>query len=169
LYLNFKDNQFLINPGLGSSSKLLKKEFFTNEMIAHLINYSPKSWMGPRISEYQEEVVPLFIRHLQEGYLKIWADFKKEYPELAEKHKIKNYIGRKAYLDTVVPNVGVFEDKTGNWSYDGEILTCENFRGSILFSPFEIKSGKMSISTNEKVIVTITDNAQVNENTVFVD
>lgn len=169
LYLSFKENKFLVNSDFGNSNKFLRKEFFTMEMIACLINRKPKSWMGGEIKEYQTKEVPLFTRHLQEGFPKIWADFKKEYPELAEKHKIKNYIGRKAYLDTVVPNVGVFEDETGKWVWDGNSLFCEDVTTRVWYSPFEIRKSKARIFPQDRVVVNITDNNQVNKNTVFVD
>src|SRR5690606_539972 len=101
-----------------SGSHFMKKEYFTIDVILNIIYFKPMAMTVGEIESYQKEIVPKFIEHLSEVFPVL-------YKELAEKDvrsslivKNKTYVGRKAVLQSLSPNVGTFTDihkKTWTW------------------------------------------------------
>lgn len=146
----------------------IKKEDFTIENIIKLIKFIPRTlWTGGVIQPYQKEVIPKFLKHLSEEMPNLFDQvvIADEYA----KNKFAEFtnIGRKAILETITPNVGQFKDIHGGlWQWDGERLTSTNSRASFLLIN---KFKELTIIPDEKQIVAITDENQVNGNTVFVE
>jgi len=149
-----KDNCFLL------------KEFFTIENIINICEFKPQAFMGGEIKQYQKEVIPKFIIHLSEKMPKTFKELCIKYPKAEEICKNKNYIGRKALLKTLTPNVGFFNDVSSKWEWDGKYLTSTN-KTTYLGIVNKIKEIRIEPGDNESV--EITDNNQVNKNTIFLD
>ncbi|HPI81784.1 MAG TPA: hypothetical protein PK122_00925 [Candidatus Paceibacterota bacterium] len=170
----------------GKGCAFLKKELFTPQTVLQLIDFRPQAMMGGEIKDYQEKTIPKFVKHLQEKC----PDLLKEVEKLEIKRALdlgrKNgeeqenkffrsrvrkileeysYIGRKAILETLNPNVGQFTDiHKGNWIWDGSYLISLNSKASfMLVDKFE----EIRIKPKPGSVVVITDNAQVNEKTEF--
>jgi len=131
----------------------------TTELLARVCLAEPRAMMGGVIPWYQEKEVPKFI-----------ADLKTHYPEvfdlLPDSQKARlasvSYVGRRADLTTCAPGEYVFS--RSKWEWDGDLLRGK----SMLFQPVE---GDIAITIKPKPgqPVEITDNAQVTENTSFLD
>lgn len=129
-------------------------EEFTVDLIVKLVELVPRDWSSNPIRQYQAESVPSFVSHLQELYPDMLA-------QAAEKSEHLRKI--LASMTKVGPNVGSFD----GWVWDGtHMITAEkkNMSAFFPFSPKEIR-----ILPADAAVVTISDDAQVNSNTVFAD
>lgn len=154
-----------------SNTSFISIESFTPHLINRICRHRPYAMMGGEIKDYQNKYVPLFLAHLKEVMLDVYESFIREFPEY---EKDIDYRGRKAYLKTINPshvlytsvNYPKFNEK---WFWDGEILTYES--GYVdkvnIVKDYEVISFK--IKPGDKTTIVISDNSQVNENTVFVD
>lgn len=145
----------------------LKKENFTIDTIISLIYFKPHAIFGGEILDYQEKVVPIFLKHLSESYPDIFENILEK--DNSIKTIIANFsnIGRKAILETLSPNVGFLKDIYGNlWNWDGKKLSCCNIKPSFMLIR-EVK--KVILIPEEKQVVTITDEKQVNDSTIFMN
>jgi hypothetical protein len=147
------------------SCPFLLKENFTVDTVLYLLNFRPQAMMGGEITSYQKEEVPKFVKHLQE----ISPDLFDKVYEKSEKVRAiiqtYSYIGRKALLTSLTPNVGKFVDiHKGEWTWDGEYITSKNSKAAfVLVDKFE----EIKIKPVPDAVVVITDNNQVNTDTVF--
>lgn len=167
----------------GRGCAFLKKELFTPQTILQLIDFRPQAMMGGEIKDYQEKSVPKFVKHLQEKCPDLLEETEKlEIKRLLDlgktneenhffKSKIKqilaqySYVGRKAILQTLTPNIGKFVDiHKGEWVWDGEYLTSLNSHASFMLVD---RFDEIKVKPRERAKVEITDNAQVNEKTEF--
>lgn len=150
---------------LGKGCAFLKKELFTVQNISHLIHFHPQAMMGGGITSYQKEEVPKFVKHLQEKCPGLFKELLEYDPTIQKIVDAYSYIGRKAILQTLIPNIGKFVDiHKGEWIWDGTYLTSLNSHASfMLVDKFE----EIKVKPKEKAEVKITDNAQVNEKTEF--
>lgn len=143
------------------------KEHFTVENIIKICNFHPQAMFGGEITSYQKEVVPKFIKHLSEIIPELFADLCKEYEPAQEIADRYSYVGRKALLSTLMPDVGEFVDiHGGHWKWDGEYLTSYNSHASFLLIE-RINIEEMRIKPKPNCKVEITDNNQVTEFTKF--
>lgn len=150
-----------------SGSPFMKKENFTIDVILSIIYFRPMSMMGGEIDSYQKEVIPKFIEHLSEIFPEL-------YEKLAQKDvrsqivvKNKTYIGRKAVLQSLNPNVGTFIDiHKRTWTWDGEWLHSKDIVSAFGLSS---KNSETKVKPFGNVDVKITDDKQVNSNTIFLD
>jgi hypothetical protein len=150
---------------LGKGCAFLKKEKFTVENIEFLIHFRPQAMMGGEITSYQQESVPKFVKHLQEKCPGLFKELLEYDPTVQKIVDAYSYIGRKAVLQTLTPNVGKFIDiHKGEWVWDGVYLTSFNSKASFMLID---KFDEMRIKPRERSEVKITDNAQVNEKTEF--
>ena len=79
--------------------------------------------------------------------------------------KAPNYIGMRAKLSTC-SRTEKYKDYKGNvFHFEGDFLVCENCKSA--FNPFSLEESYMKIKVNDSMIVTITDNNQVTDDTVF--
>lgn len=157
---------FLQKGGLFTKENcFLPMSQFTIDNIISMCNYKPQAMVGGTITSYQEEVVPLFIKHLSEVFPVLYDELIKVYEPAKEVVNNYNYIGRSAILQTLTPNIGLFVDiHKGQWSWDGEYLTSTNSKASfMLASTFS----EIRVKPLDYCIVKITSNEQVNKNTKF--
>jgi hypothetical protein len=150
------------------SGPFLKKEDFTVETVLKLINFRPRAFLfNSGITSYQKEVPPLFLKHLSEQMPDLFNQVIKADEGAREHFKIFSNIGRKAILETITPNIGQLKDIYGGlWYWDGKSLCSRNSHASfMLISKFK----ELILVPEEKQIVTITDEEQVNKETIFIN
>jgi hypothetical protein len=158
----------LANNIFGSNMSFVKCEEFNIETIKKICEFKPQSMMGNVITDHQEKSVPELIFQIKNNYNELYRELIEKYPDLDVS---PNHIGKKALLSTI--NVGEVMYKGCDstfyetWYWDGEYLTYKN--GYIskpnICRSFSIVEYK--IKPNENTYIEITDNAQVNEKTIF--
>jgi hypothetical protein len=159
----FKAHSSLFSSG----SCFLPKESFTVETIVTLINFRPMAMMGGEITTYQKEVPPKFLKHLSEQIPELFNPVMEKSEYARKRFAEFTNIGRKAILETLNPNVGKFKDCHGGlWEWDGSYLKSYNSHASFMLVN---KFKELLLLPEEKQIVVIIDEKQVNENTVFVN
>lgn len=127
------------------------------ELLDKICTARPHSAFGGELTDYQKNSVPKFI-----------SDLKSYYPELFEllsdtqKSRVVSYVGRVADISTCNP--GNYRFGNSVWSWDGEFLTTN----SIFLPPCKGKC-EVKLTPDPGQPVTITGDAQVGENTVFLD
>lgn len=152
-------------------NSFLPKESWTIETVIKILSFRPTALMGGAITQYENEQIPLFLRHLREEDPKMWGELIKRHPELNTE---VDYVGRKAYLSTL--NYPIEWDSRPNdkynvhWVWDGQYVKTEGQHayfstwGGIGLESLEIRG----IPSKNAVIV-ISDNSWVNEKTIFQD
>ena len=164
-YVPFIEHANTFNNG----SHFLKLENFTIDNIIKICKFRPQALMGGEITDYQRKSIPLFLMHLREQFRDLCTQLVEVYPRALEILSAHTNVGRKARLGTLTPNVGTFNETSSNkitatWVWDGEYLTSFDKETSFLIiNDFT----EARIKPNPNVIVTITDEGQVNENTKF--
>lgn len=158
-YMNSIDEQLGIKY-----ENFIKFEDFTPENIVTLIEYKPRALFGGVITSYTEESVPNFVRQLKRYFPEIYEEVLKLKPEIKNYIISENFIGKKAFVKTLLPGKVEIVDKPFTW--DGEKLTGRA-QGSFLLSG--LKDEELIIIPNDKTIVTISENQIVTENTEFVE
>jgi hypothetical protein len=153
--------------GFFKDAIFIKKEKMTIDNIINICNFTPHAIMGGVITRYQEEVVPLFIKHLSEVVPDVFEKLCAKYERARVLHDNYSYIGRNAILDTIVPLSGKLIDiHGGEWIWDGEYLTSTNSRASFLLVD---SFTECRIKPEHDQVVKITDDAQVGPGTKLID
>lgn len=154
-----------------NGNTFIKRDRFTLSFIHELCTFKPQAMMGGEINSYQQEVVPLFLTHMEEVMPEVYKAFTTAYPEFSGKI---DHVGRKAYLKTLnpspIPKVNTrYPDLDSEWHWDGEFLVYKGGYVSkvSIIQDYEIES--FILRPTDETTVTVTDNNQVNKNTVFVD
>ena len=145
----------------------LKKEDFTVDTISKLANFRPRAiWGNNEIKSYQKDVPPLFLKHLSEQMPELFKQAIDADESLRKKFDSFTNIGREAVLETTTPNHGMFKDiHGGKWAWDGEKLYSSNSRASFVL----VKFNAIILIPQPGEVVKITDEGQVNSDTVFRD
>lgn len=152
----------ITEKGFGSGKCFLPIKDVTNELLYGILSYKPYAMMGGIIEDYQGKVVPDIIQTLKRIAPKIYTNFIAEYPEY---DVAPNYIGKYAFINTMV-NGSKLKDAHGNiFILDNGKLVCEEWRLS--FVPFKGKVAKMEIAVTDDMEYKITSNSQCDENTKF--
>jgi len=145
----------------------LKKEDFTVENVIKFIHFRPLSWYNSEIVEYQKETVPKFLSHFSKVIPQLFKEVLEVDEYTREQFAGHTNVGRKVVLETTTPNVGKFEDiHGGSWEWDGKWLHSTD--SHISFALVK-KIKKVSLIPEDNQAVVITDEGQVNSNTVFLD
>ena len=164
-----KTGQFKIETHIGSPLVYVEKKELTNDLIKLICEAKPRTLFGyNEIKSYQEEKVPRFLYELKTQFKDIYDRFIKEYPEFKEKEL--NFIGRRAYIYSLRDGIELksnYSDET-TFIKEGEYLkSITNYKGS--FMPFKAKEADIKLKINKEMVVEITDNNMVDEQTVFED
>ncbi len=175
-HINIKENEngsLAIEGPMLFSNKIAFVDIskFTAEFINKLCTFRPQAIMGGEITSYRRETVPLLLAHLKEVMPDKYAEVKSKYPGLI---KEINYVGRKALLNTIKPCNIAYKSRqypqfNEEWYWDGEILTWVNGYVSSFSITKDYEVSEIKIKPSEKSTITITNNEQVTEKTVFVD
>lgn len=166
---------FLDGPSFGFSEKItfIPVEMFDVELVNRICEYRPEALMGGTIKTFEKETVPLFLSHLEEVLPELYVMLKNKYPVY---DKEIDYVGRKAYLKTLNPCELEYSIKGyqyrqfgETWQWDGQFLTWISgyVRDVGIIKDYEVES--FVLKPNDGAVVTVTNNEQVNKNTVFKD
>tara|TARA_B100000745_G_scaffold297343_1_gene244152 strand:- start:2372 stop:2863 length:492 start_codon:yes stop_codon:yes gene_type:complete len=136
------------------------------DLVVTLCECQPQAVFGGTITDYQKEQVPLFLQHLKEDFPDILDEAAQKSAHIRDHLANLTNVGRKAYLRTLVPNVGVYPYGARNqeWVWDGHYLIGPP--ESCTFLPVK---GVVRIEVGEDAVVTVTDDAQVQKTTQFAD
>jgi len=170
-HMNLNDKVPFLEKGslFNHGSDFIKTDDFTIENIVKICSYRPQALMGGEIKSYQDESVPLFLLHLREQFKELYEQLVETYPRAAEILSKHTNVGRKARLGSLTPNVGTFNETSSSkveahWVWDGEYLTSVDKKTSFLIV---YNFSEIRIKPSLDAVVTITDEAQVNESTIF--
>ncbi|RHJ83506.1 hypothetical protein [Parabacteroides sp. AM08-6] len=155
--------------GFFKGKPIIKREHFNEEFITkQIVNFIPHAFFGGVITDYQEKEVPKFLLWLKQLDYPLYEKVRRMNPDHNGFNAMTN-VGRKAILQTLNPNIGTLKDIHGGiWTWDGEYLYSNNSHGSfMLIETREIQECRLKPKGN--VVVKICDDAQVNENTEFID
>lgn len=138
---------------------------FSNNLISLICDGKPRTIFDDVvIKDYQEKAVPRFLYELKTEFSDIYNSFISEYPNY--KNKEMNFVGRKAYIYSLRDGVELKDEAT--FVKQGEYLkSITNYNSCFL--PFKAKETELIIKINKEMTVEITDNSQVDENTIFED
>lgn len=138
---------------------------FTNDLIKLICDGNPRTIMeNETIKNYQEKDVPRFLHELKTEFSEIYNSFISEYPSY--KDKKMNFVGRKAYIYSLRDGVEL-KDKATFVKQGEYVKSITNYNSCFL--PFQAKETELIIKINKEMTVKITDNSQVDENTIFED
>ena len=153
---------YVIEDGYGSSVFSINKSDINIDLFANIFSYTPRAFMGGIIKDYQDKIVPNVINELKKVVPKIYHKLLLKYPEFDRE---PNYIGRYAFLKTLVDGSEVVDCHGNKAIKQGNILYCKNFTKG--FVPFDGESAECTIKIKEKQKYKITNNEQCDENTLF--
>jgi hypothetical protein len=148
----------------------ISKNELTIELIKDICENKPKRRYisGTSIvKDYQKEVTQ-FLIELKTELPKLYKEFVTKYPKF---HKEINYVGKKALLHTTNKNMQI-QIFNGKYYWNG--TTLKYISGRIEFSTIDGKFNNYNevlvfdLKPNKDVVVEISTNDQVNDNTVFV-
>lgn len=155
--------------GFASNSlSYIELDKFTPELIKQICDLRPRTIFGYQpIKTYYEEYIPKFLDDLKRHYPEIFRKFIELYPEY---DKEMNYVGRSAYIHSLRNGVEIKSEYSDGTLFvkDGDYLTnVSNFKCS--FMPFDSKESNIQLKIDKNMYCKITDNSQVDENTLFRD
>lgn len=148
------------------SEKFISKENFTIDNIISMCEFKPKTLLFDKeIKDYREKEIPKFLKHLSEIIPDTYKKLCKEYERAKTSVDGYSYIGRKAILSTITPNVRALVDcHKAHWRWDGKYLTSNDSKASFMLAN---KFSEIRIRPEGNCEIEITDNGQVNKNTKF--
>lgn len=170
-YLDLNENIEFVNGGgyFTNIKPIVKREHFNAEFVSNqILNFTPHVLFGGIITDYQDKEIPKFLLWLKQVDNSLYKEVKEMNPTHSGFVAMTN-VGRKAVLQTLNPNVGVFKDIYGGiWTWDGEYLCSNNSHTSFtLIETREIHECR--IKPNGNVVVKVCEEEQVNDNTEFID
>ena len=140
--------------------------------VLTLIDFRPQALMGGEITSYQLESVPLFIQHLREVDPAMFAQLIRARPVYDQE---PNYVGRKALLRTLKPNIewdaNVHKDYPVRWRWDGTFLftTSKHAYSSTWGGSIPMKITELKGVPEDNAAIKVQDNAWVTPDTIFLD
>lgn len=160
-YVGYDDEKnCLTDPTFTSGNwEFIEEENFNNDFIHHVCTFESRAMMGGIIKSYQKEAVPEFLYQLKTYLPDIYNRFVQEYPEFSVKEV--NYVGKKAYVKTLRKGCVI-----KGFTFDGEYLYNPNYHITFFF--IDNAQTEVKVKVTDDMVVEITDNSQVDENTMFV-
>ncbi len=160
-----------MNKSLEFTGKMLRKEDWTIGTVLQLIDFRPQPLFGyGEIASYQQEGVPLFLMHLREVALEMWARVIASRPELDTQ---PDYVGRKALVNTLAHPIEwttKHAEYPVRWRWDGKQLTSSS---PDVYSKTwgKVKLAELTLAgvPADDAAVEVQSNDWVTERTVFVD
>jgi len=145
----------------------LTDDDMTSENMAAVISFRPRALYGHVLTDYAEKTVPKFLHDFKTNYPDTFNDVLGENEEATAVLDGISYIGRTAYLTTIKPGVQVTL-KRDSWLWDGSKISMRD-KSFMIFEPCKWESCYAEFVPTDKATVEITDDDQVDENTVFSD
>ena len=154
------------------NSHFIPLEDFDVDKIKEIVDFVPLTLIDrAQIKEYQNKEVPKFLQQLKEVMPALYDKFFAKYPEYIEKleDKVNDYVGRTAYIKTMVEGSVLVDCHNDKWTIESGYLVCKNTDMNLI--PFISYNDhtEVKIKITDKMTYKITDNSQVTSDTVFVD
>lgn len=150
------------------NDRFIPKESFTVDMIRRIVTRQPRAIMGGVIQAYQINEVPKFIRQLKDFSPTLYQEYLEKYPQ--DKGRFEaicgNYIGRKAYLNTLNDGAIYIDCHKNKWVKQDGYLVCDEYSTWLAVGK-EKRICKQEIKGDE--IIEVKSNDFVSSETVFVD
>ena len=156
------------DPGFGSKEVYIPLSELTIKLLGFILMFRPFQMFGHgEITDYQAKIVPDLLFELRRVVPDIHSMLIKGYPEL---DIAPNYIGKSVYIYSLKPET-VHKDSRGNeWIFDGEYVSSVGEIDLGSGSPWWLSGGSRGsakIRVSRDMTINVTDNAMVDENTVF--
>lgn len=159
------DGYFISDKDFCTCDVFIPLNEVTDNLLYTIFSYKPQSMMGGYIKDYQDKVVPEVLQNLKKAAPDIYNNFILKHPEY---DIAPNYIGKKAYVNSLKPNTK-FKYKGYEWLYDGEYISTKNFDIGIS-SPWwidDVKHSDIKMKVNDKMLFEVSDNSIIDEDTRF--
>lgn len=165
-FININENNKVCNPSFfeNNANKFIPINEVNNALLHEICTFKPRNVLeGKYIKQYQEEQIPEFLYQMKKRLPKMYQDFINEYPEIEK--ILPNHIGKKAKIITLNKGCYIEDCHKNKFLFDGENLINENYKSCFLWDKAE---AYVKIKVSDNMTCKITDNNQVNENTIFV-
>lgn len=137
---------------------------FSADLIKQICDLRPRTiFDNVPIKSYYEKDIPKFLDDLKRNYKNIWNDYISTYPEY---DKEINYVGRKAYINTLNNGSELKDCHNNTWVIEDDEIVCRKWK---TWLPFGHSPTETRIKITNDMYCEITDNCQVNETTKFYD
>ena len=135
----------------------------TSEVLKKILTYIPRTMFGnDEIKDYRIKIVPNILFELSKLLPDVYEKLINNYPEFKE--IVPNFVGKKAQIKSLADGI-VLKDDRGTFIKDGDYLVSDCW--SSAFLPFGSKKAEIKIIITDDMTYEITNNSQVDENTVF--
>ena len=136
----------------------------TSELLEMVLSYRPMTvFDNCVIKKYPCEIVPNILLELSRLLPDVYKKLLIDYPKF--KDISPNFIGKTAQIKSLANGTVLKTDK-GVFTKTGDYLVSDCWQSSFL--PFDAKQAEVRIPITDNMTYKITDNSQVDENTVFV-
>ena len=136
----------------------------TSELLEMILSYRPMTILDNcEIKKYQNEIVPNILLELSRLLPDVYKKLLIDYPKF--KDISPNFIGKTAQIKSLADGTILKTDKDV-FIKTGDYLVSDSWCS--YFLPFEAKKAEVRIPITDDMVCKITDNLQVDENTVFV-
>ncbi|MDE7090005.1 MAG: hypothetical protein K2O54_07790, partial [Prevotella sp.] len=152
----------ITDAGFCSGTFFININEINADFLAQILSYKPQALMGGEIKAYQEKVVPNLVDELKKVVPILYKALIRKYPQF---NKEPNYVGRYAYMKTLVDGSIIVSNHGDKAIKRGDMLYCEKFTGG--FIPFNGEYAECTIKIKDKQTYKVTDNSQCDENTIF--
>lgn len=161
--VNNIDGEYVVKEaplyGMGS---WIEKDKLTCDLLYKICNYGAKYHYEKAIREYREKHIPHMLLELKKLMPELYKEFIGRYPEF---YNEPDYVGRKAFIKTLVKG-SIIRDCHGNkFQFTGDKLVCKEWKLS--FVPFDAGKAYIEIDVTDSMTYVIDDNTQADENTIF--
>lgn len=156
------DNYLVDTAGFCDGGSWIEKDKFDSDLLYKICNYRPYAMMGGEITKYKKECIPDMLLQLRKLLPELYNSFVSKYPAF---DITPNYIGKYAYIKTLVKDSILIDNNGNKFIFDGESLICQEWKSS--FIPFDARTSEMKIKVTEEMTYKISNNLQVDENTIF--
>ncbi len=166
------DGYVVDGPGLfgGPHYVFIPVDDLTDELLYKIITYVPYGGFEyQRMDAYQKEVVPDIALGLRSVVPDLWNRFVEKHPEL---DIAPNYVGKKAFINSLKPGTTFEDDKKRKWVYDGAYVRSLGEISIGFYSPWLMQDAEktfVEFKVNEKMTFTVMDNGIVDDDTKFVE
>lgn len=136
----------------------------TSELLDMILSYRPMTLLDNcEIKNYQCKIVPNILFELSRLLPDVYKKLLIDYPKFEEISP--NFVGKTAQIKSLMDGIVLKTDK-GIFIKNGNYLVSDCWKSAFL--PFDNKEAEIKIMITDNMTYKITDNSQVDENTVFV-
>ena len=138
-------------------------EELNTDILCKILKYKPMTIFDYKeIKDYQNKIVPNVLFELSKLLPELYEKLIADYPEFKE--IAPNFVGKNALIKSLADGT-VLNDSKGTFVKQGNYLISNCWKSAFL--PFNSRQAEVKIEITDNMTYTITNNSQVDENTVF--